>query len=570
MFMSVKLLVFLSVFLAAFHCQAQQDSLEWAKWGIPDSFHMEFQRLARDTTVLQGTFLAYYKDHVIIKGQFNESRKSGHWQHFSLYTDTLRAEGSFENGVPVGEWRHYHLNGVLKSVKQFTNGSKKGEQLSFYKTGKERFKALYRNSAQITELTAFYPSGDTALKRTFDFTIEPFKGTHISYYNRGPVFETYTFEIDPGHPNLLQLLKENFSLEKHIYLNTSGMKQRYPAPYMYFDGSYRKSHYSGYRWEHFVYSKGKIINVLQGLNQWGSPQQQLFDEADNRFTLIRYQSTGDTLSIESYVDGALNGQSAYYESLNRKTWSGEFSQGMPVGEWKRYDLNLFPYQSVFFFNADSLRIRTVRKEGILEMEQFIANNHLQGTSTLYDYYGEVDRVIHYVDGVPDGKYIEYRKERPLKAGMYQYGIKKGVWETFNPRGKVTWSEEFEGIVCNETLAPISPFHISSIESSAYKYSPVFLPPELHTSFQTPFVQNIDGKPYSIRMSTGLNFGDVVFNVTVEDTGHVVRIECIGAGKEAYYQIALSILQQMPFMFPAYIEGMPETTECLISFNFNRL
>jgi len=41
-----------------------------------------------------------------------------------------------------------------------------------------------------------------------------------------------------------------------------------------------------------------------------------------------------------------------------------------------------------------------------------------------------------------------------KTGAYTEGIKTGTWETFNPRGKVTWSETFEGINCQKRPVPI--------------------------------------------------------------------------------------------------------------------
>ncbi len=73
--MSVKRFLFLSVIFASTASSAQEDSLEWAKWGILDSFNMEFQRLIADTTVLQGKFLAFYKDHVIIEGSFDQGKR---------------------------------------------------------------------------------------------------------------------------------------------------------------------------------------------------------------------------------------------------------------------------------------------------------------------------------------------------------------------------------------------------------------------------------------------------------------------------------------------------------------
>jgi antitoxin component YwqK of YwqJK toxin-antitoxin module len=569
--MSVKLFLFLYVILASTVSNAQEDSLEWAKWGIADSFNMEFQRLTCDTTVLQGKFLAFYRDHVIIDGQFDQGKKVGQWKHFSLYTDTLRAEGLFENGIQTGEWNHYHLNGQLKSTKRLINGLKKGEQTSFYKNGNQRFEAYYVNNKHIQAFTTFYATGDTALHRTFDFSQSIWKGNSRSYYNRGPKYETYAFEVDPNNPNLQQLLAGGFSLEEHVFLNLNGVKQKHPYPWMRLEGSYRKYHSTGYMWEHLVYLDGRLSNVLQGSNQWGSPQKQVFEENDTQqFKLVRFQNTGDTLSVENYKDGFLNGSSEYYESLNRITWSGSFSKAVPQGLWKQYDRNLFPYKTINFSNPDSIRIKTERKEGILLTEETLANNQLNGKQLIYGYYGELESEIEFSDGLLDGQYIAYRKERPFKTGAYTEGIKTGTWETFNPRGKVTWSEAFEGINCQKDLSPSTPLMIVSAASSAYKYQPVFLPADLHISFQTPFVQNVGGAPHSIRLATGGRTGDVLFMVTVEDTGHIIKIECIGASKEDFYQISLSILQQMPFMFPAYIEGMPETTECIVSFNFNRL
>jgi len=186
---------------------------------------------------------------------------------------------------------------------------------------------------------------------------------------------------------------------------------------MRLEGSYRKYHNTGYLWEHLVYIDGRIANVLQGTNQWGSPQKQLFEEKDTtQFKLVRLQNTGDTLSVETYRNGVLNGSCEYYESLNRITWKGSFSNGIPVGEWKQFDLNLFPFKTINFSNPDSIRIKTVRKEGILLTEETLANNQLNGKQLIYGYYGELESEIEFSDGLLDGQYIAYRKERPFKNG----------------------------------------------------------------------------------------------------------------------------------------------------------
>ncbi|MDG1260832.1 MAG: hypothetical protein P8H59_11645 [Flavobacteriales bacterium] len=567
--MFIRIALFISFLLVSLVGITQDVDREWARWGIPDGFHMEFERLKSDTTILDGQFLAFYKEQLILNGQFEQGLKDGTWRQYSLYSDSVRSEGNYHRGLQDGKWSYYYSNGTQKAEKYYAKGYNVGEHISYHTNGVKRLQVRYENDSLISKLIRYYPNGDTTLIRTFRFSENRWLGSHKSFYDRGPLFETYDFLIDCNNPYLIGR-RRTTSLLNLVYLNLDGAKHHFPTPWLSFENSYRKNHATGYLWEHFVYRKGELLNVLQSYNQWGSTQQILHNERGNEFDLIRFQSNGDTLSIESYKDGFRHGKGSIFEHANRKIWEGEFAQNKPTGTWTHFDTNQLPDQSLIFESEEEITVKGIRKDGVVNSQTKVNNGSVDGPFELFDFYNDSLTSAFYVDGLLQGPFKLYRNGKLFKSGAYNNDFPSGTWKTFNPRGKETWSEGFEGVRCSPSFPEYAELSINAKEVSPFSFRPAIIQPKLHTYFTTPFVEVIGGQPFSVSLTEGELYEDVRFEVVVEDIGHVVQIKCIGYSKKIFYDRALSILQQMPFMHPASVEGIPITRTAIVSFNFKEL
>lgn len=107
--------------------------------------------------VKQGEYIFKYRNHIQIKGQFENNVQSGEW----VYTPDkeLKIVGNFVNGQKQGDWKYY-LNDKLISVLKFENGIIEGRSVGYYENGQLACEVYYQNDKRNGTMTVYYQDGN--------------------------------------------------------------------------------------------------------------------------------------------------------------------------------------------------------------------------------------------------------------------------------------------------------------------------------------------------------------------------------------------------------------------------
>ncbi|MCH2197551.1 MAG: hypothetical protein MK081_02125 [Flavobacteriales bacterium] len=547
------------------------DSTEWAVWGNTQAFLLKFERLVDDTLVLHGDFLASFEGRLIMEGSFQKGRKNGRWQHYDMNTEMLTAEGQYVAGLRHNVWIFYTATGQKKAQKRYYYGELKGQLISWYNNGNTRMQGILQNDSTLQSLDFFYANGDTALHRNFRWNEDGLlEVDHRSYYKTGPRYEHYGYLIDTKSPTIQRQL--NFyqdPLDVVFGSDPVNDPRLEKDPYL-LDGSYRRYHDSGYLWEHLSYDKGLLFEHYEASDQWGKPQDKgnIVDGTGQRIT---YHRGGDTALIANYVNGVLHGPILTYEEQNRKSYQGNYKSGKRHGEWKIYDIEE-RLKVICDFQGDTAYFSETKRGDIIDYRGMYVNGMLEGPWLTFDYYGDTLRFDNYERGLLEGEFREYRSESLYKSGYYSKGVPTGVWNTYNVRQKITWTDSIPPVTYVKLLEPQNQLLTGPKVVSDYRFKPAVTYPTVPDFMIYPSTQKIGDKFFEVRIEVGkkLRSGEVVFLVTVEDTGHVTGIESIKFNRPEFYEYALGVLQQLPFMYPMQFEGVPRNSKQRIAFTFKEL
>lgn len=561
---------FILSFAACAIGQSWADSLEWAEWGDPERFIIRFQRSKKDTTLLHGDFKVKFAGRVVIDGQFRRNRKSGRWQFFNPESGEQSAEGLYVGGMQHEDWIYATNAGTPRAEKRFYYGGLRGSARSYYTNGNKRAELQHRNDSVLSTLSFFYPNGDTAVHRTFTTDRLPWKAQHRSYYRNGPQYEDYSYRITPGSVPI----DERIDPIALLFCSSPERDVRLPTSLLAYDGTYRKYHSTGYPWEFFTFVNDTLDAVFTMQNQWGKPVNYGdFGMKPNRPAsgrLIRYHATGDTASIEAYRNGVLHGAAQYYDENRRKLATGSFDNGYPSGEWTFYDRDSRPEAYHQFIGRDSIQVEAVRRNAIRDSEGTYVNLLKQGAWITYDFYGDTAEVATFSAGLRNGPYRSYLNGARQKSGRYKDNVRTGFWATYNNAGRISWSDTIPPVRSSGKYGLAAFYALDLPVHSRFDHTVTLEPARLLSAFNEPFLRIIDGKAYNVTMQAGRDDGEAVFALYVEDTGHVIGLESVKFNREAWYKTGLLALQQMPYLRPASLEGIPKRSIQLISFYFEEL
>lgn len=547
------------------------DSLEWATFGSGQGFYTIYERDARDTTVLHGAYVVQYLGRRVVAGSFTENRKNGLWEHYDHITGKLTARGYYTNGRRSGRWDFYTLDGYRKATKDYDFGKPVGEQVSYYVNGKPRLVIDQPADTEVRSIRLFFPNGDTLLRRRFTPDDGHFRVEHLSYYERGPKYEEYTFLLKDAHPLLNDYQERWHDYLIDIAFIDPGRRHPVVTALTYFDGPYRKYYPNGRLWEQEYYDKGVIINRMSSFNARGKPID-CGDYEDGTGTLVRLQERGDTASVERFRNGNLHGPARYFHLRNVPRAKGYYKDGKPYGEWSLHHDDGSVRERLRFHAADSVSTQGMRRAASPGFTGSYVDGFRHGKWVYTTALGDTTEYISYDRGVLHGDYCLFDGGLPFVKGTHFKGVKTGTWATYNRSGKVTYERQYDPVFATGELriTPVDDrLELDFPPTTSFKSDREVQSVEAIELLQTdpPELIKIDDKSFAVVFELGRLDGDANFIIEVEDTGHVSAIWFQMASREDFYDLALGYLQRMTCFKPLSFEGLPRHARVPIAFYF---
>ena len=143
----------------------------------------------------------------------------------------------------------------------------------------------------------------------------------------------------------------------------------------------------------------KDFLILQGNYQDGKKHGVWLSYCDYQKNVI--------VDTTQYLYGIKNGAfTAYY--LNEAIHvTGHYTNDIPDGNWIEYDL-----------------------EGNISKSEYYKNGVKEGASRIYK-DGKIIWVNNFLKGKPYGWFKLYRYDQNVKEGIYQFGLKEGIWKYYH-------------------------------------------------------------------------------------------------------------------------------------------
>ncbi len=549
------------------------DSVEWATFGAGQGFYTVYERDVRDTTLLHGAYVVQFRGRKVVAGSFYENRKSGLWEHYDHSTGKLTAKGYYINGRRIGQWDFFTFDGYRKATKNYDRGKPVGEQVSYYVNGTPRLVIDQPVDTIVRSIKLFFPNGDTLMRRSFSPEGDFYRVDHVSYYERGPKYEEYSFLLRRSDSLLVDYGKKWADYLTDIAFIDPGRRHRLARSLTLFDGAYRKYHPNGRIWEQEYYEKGVIINKMSTYNQRGKPVD-CGDYEDGNGTLVRLQEHGDTTSVETYRNGVLHGQARYFYERNVLRAKGHYRDGVPVGDWTLYHNDGSLSKNLRFHTADSVSTSGSQRAFADRVQGGYLDGRKHGNWVLTTALGDTTEFFTYKRGVLNGQYCLFDGGVRYVCGELIHGMKQGEWLTYNRSGKVTYERNYDPVFTTGELRlrPPDDLVIDFPVLTSFKNERDVQDVQAIETLQSfpPESIKIGENTFTVGFRLGWLDGDANFIVEVEDTGHAVAIWFQMASREDFSEIALGYLQRMTCFKPFVFEGLPRHTRVPIAFYFTEI
>lgn len=562
-----------------------KDSIEWASWGNSEAWLIQYQRSVNDTTLLHGNMEIRFQGIPVVKGQFDHNLKTGYWEHFDPQTGSPSASGNYSNGRRKGQWNFFYPNQNLRATKTYRNGDAFETHASFYANGETRSSLTYGNDTLLRKAIQFYPTGDTAEVRTFKWMQETANVSLRSYYLQGPKLEEYDYFLNTTNEIFFPFKRKKDAAFIFTHFSTPDIEFSASQNAFQLDGQYRKFHSSGYLWEHFSFDHDTLSAVIYLGDQWGNPQAETVNLSGSG-QIVRTFHSGDTAAVYTIANGLKDGKASYNFKENRQSAEGEWTYGKPMGNWVIRDREDRIIRSIAF-ESDLSGHYTIHQTNTTDEENgAFQNGRRTGEWVTIDRYKDTLLTRAYSQGRLDGPFERFNRGILQRTGNFASNAPIGSWKSLNARQKVTWQEDFNAFV-SDRLDPL-PMQLSlrfdTSPPGAFTNN-MIMPTMLSGSLLTNQIV-VEGEPLNMTvlidrespLNKGEDFslrgapqtGDVVFMVTVEDTGHLIEIECLSYTQKAYYVAALRTLQNIPYFKPATLNGLPFQMKQMVIFNFDTL
>jgi antitoxin component YwqK of YwqJK toxin-antitoxin module len=360
------------------------NSLGWLKKttpyeeGKPHGMEKEFNATGMVVSVAQ-----YYRG-ILLRKEFinrtdNNGLKQGNWKFFHD-NGNLQMEGTYLNDKKHGFFKYYDTTGQFLSVEKYEN---------------DRLIEDAPETKQLDTKTNYHPNGRPAITATYYKGVP--EGIRREYDTAGQVIKGYLFE--------------NGVLRYEGITDLNGKRQGlwkeyYPTGELRAMGYYKNSAQIN-DW-HF-YFLDKTVEITGSYNAKG--------QKDGEW--LWFYSSGDTLMIENWEAGELNGRFVEYDEAGIPVSTGEFVEGSEEGVWQ-YRNGGFKEEGSYFDGMRQGLWRAWYPDGVPASE------------------------IEYEQGVPNGKYIDFWENGNTKnSGRYITGARNGMWYKYDENGVLIFTTQYK-------------------------------------------------------------------------------------------------------------------------------
>lgn len=396
---------------------------------------------ARPDGTRHGTFVTQFPDGAIaVRGSYADGKLEGAWQR--MYPSGAIAErGAYAGGHKTGRWQQLGPSGAVIGEYELVAGT--GIEKRWFDDGVPYSEIALEASVPHGVTKIFSRDGSLAISARYSAGV--LDGPHVfGSPSTMRMEETLANGVRQGTRkiwllgNLLaeekfdrrgkldgpyvlwrryKLLraKGQFSHDKRVgawlWNDRAGNKEK--------EGSYVAGKKDGTWTEYF---EGKL--VMSGQYTAGKPDGEFvyWDKLGNelgRFTITAGTGVMETFHLnkkpsskQRLVDGVESGS---YQELTARgvvVVDGRYANGVKHGLWKEHS-----------------------PAGVLELEQQWKRGKLDGFVKKY-VGGKLATEATYVDGVPSGRYAEYRAGKPAVTGQFAAARRTGTWHHHDAAGNV--------------------------------------------------------------------------------------------------------------------------------------
>jgi uncharacterized protein len=416
---------------------------------------------------------------------------------FYYPNNQISSEGLMRNGKPDGYWKTYNVSGVLKSEglrrdflldstwSFYTEAGEIDEKID-YKYGKKNgycFKYSYEKNAQPIIISkelyvndkkegkAYYYYPDGRLKEELSYSDGKKQGPGKEYDNEGLVISIFEYNnnylvsrekinrydfqgkkqgtwktfypdgkvqkemkyIDDKLDGYYKEFNENGNLilslkylDGKIIENQNDITIKEEVDYrrqfddkglLIFAGGYKEDKPVGVH--RYYDNTGKINNARIYDNYGNQISEGLVDETGSKEGPWKdFYSTGEIKAVGTYRDNRQTGKWTYFYKNKSKEQEGNYLRGLYDGQWVWYHPN-----------------------GNIWREESYFNGREDGPMIEYSDTGAVITRGEYINGEKEGEWF-YKVNDHSEIGVYQSGLKSGIWKYFYEDGTLQFIGEF--------------------------------------------------------------------------------------------------------------------------------
>lgn len=308
---------------------------------------------------------------------------------------TKKQELDFVNGILHGKKIEYFKGGILvRAVIQFSNGMREGTYHLYHSNGNIKEIGKYSQDLLDSTVVAFYENGNK--KYEFQYNKGVKYGLSLTYFSNGNL-EQKSFIVNDVPEGIVETYYEAGNI-------------RYYANYKngFRHGKYERYHLTGIKAEESYYIEGIQDSIsLFWDNVFGTlTKQEYYKKGKKEGLWITYNFFADTLTVKTYENDVLNGPFRIYATENIVT---------PNPNNDNFEKGKKQYSSSYYHELDEYgtyvngQLDGVFKSGLYHREKHVEGNYSNGIPVgEWKYYNARGKVVLYELYNEDGELIKQK------------------------------------------------------------------------------------------------------------------------------------------------------------------